>query len=1697
MVIFFIDSASVVTSSSEMSYFTTHSAALDSSDSLQQSSSVMISQSMTFLHSTDALKLTSETLNNVSGALTSSQTLKYSPSSPVLELHFSEVSVSPSMPSSDSVGFNPQTFSVSGALSASETEQLSSLTSVLVSRSSEVEVSPSLPLSPSLSRNALLFTSRTVLTARTTLTTTDTIYFSTGLAIESSQVSSRSQAYNVPSLALTTLKASSGFVSSRSTSFIASFPKNLSRTFSAPESVSLKTSSSNLKFSWLTLFQGRTLSSKSSIFKPPSTSFVLLTAKFTPTNIGRTVSDPFSVLRGVSSTALSLSSLASFQESTLQPSLRRPSSSDLAILTSPSLDFGSTLNASVVTSSSEMSYFTTDSTVLDSSELLRQSSSVVISPSVKFLHSTDALKLTSETLSNVSGALTSSQTLKYSPSSLVLSLHSSEVSVSPSMPSNDSVGFNPQTFSVSGALSASETEQLSSLTSVLVSRSSEVEVSPSLPLSPSLSRDALLFTSRTIMTARTTLTTTDTIYFSTGLAIESSQVSSRSQAYNVPSLALTTLKASSGFVSSRSTSFIASFPKNLSTTFSAPESVSLKTSSSNLKFSWLTLFQGRTLSSKSSIFKPPSTSFVLLTAKFTPTNIGRTVSDPFSVLRGVSSTALSLSSLASFQESTLQPSLRRPSSSDLAILTSPSLDFGSTLNASVVTSSSEMSYFTTDSTVLDSSELLRQSSSVVISPSVKFLHSTDALKLTSETLSNVSGALTSSQTLKYSPSSLVLSLHSSEVSVSPSMPSNDSVGFNPQTFSVSGALSASETEQLSSLTSVLVSRSSEVEVSPSLPLSPSLSRDALLFTSRTIMTARTTLTTTDTIYFSTGLAIESSQVSSRSQAYNVPSLALTTLKASSGFVSSRSTSFIASFPKNLSTTFSAPESVSLKTSSSNLKFSWLTLFQGRTLSSKSSIFKPPSTSFVLLTAKFTPTNIGRTVSDPFSVLRGVSSTALSLSSLASFQESTLQPSLRRPSSSDLAILTSPSLDFGSTLNASVVTSSSEMSYFTTDSTVLDSSELLRQSSSVVISPSVKFLHSTDALKLTSETLSNVSGALTSSQTLKYSPSSLVLSLHSSEVSVSPSMPSSDSVGFNPQTFSVSGALSASETEQLSSLTSVLVSRSSEVEVSPSLPLSPSLSRDALLFTSRTIMTARTTLTTTDTIYFSTGLAIESSQVSSRSQAYNVPSLALTTLKASSGFVSSRSTSFIASFPKNLSTTFSAPESVSLKTSSSNLKFSWLTLFQGRTLSSKSSIFKPPSTSFVLLTAKFTPTNIGRTVSDPFSVLRGVSSTALSLSSLASFQESTLQPSLRRPSSSDLAILTSPSLDFGSTLNASVVTSSSEMSYFTTDSTVLDSSELLRQSSSVVISPSVTFLRFTDALKLTSETLNNVSGALSSSQTLKYSPSSPVLELHFSEVSVSPSMPSSVSVVLSPQTFSVSGALSASETEQLSSLTSVFVSKSSEVEVSPSLSLSPLLSRDTLLLTSRTVMTARTTLTTTGLTIDSSQVSLRSQASNVPSLPVPTLKASSGFVSSRSTSFIASLLQNLTRTFNAPKSVSLKASSSNLKFSSLTLFQERTLSSKSSFFKPPSTSFVLPTAKFTSTNISRTVSDPFSGVSSTALSLSSLASFQGSTRQLSLRRSSSSDLSISTSPAFDFGSTLNVTESRLHTEDSSGLFSSSQ
>ena len=255
---------------------------------------------------------------------------------------------------------------------------------------------------------------------------------------------------------------------------------------------------------------------------------------------------------------------------------------------------------------------------------------------------------------------------------------------------------------------------------------------------------------------------------------------------------------------------------------------------------------------------------------------------------------------------------------------------------------------------------------------------------------------------------------------------------------------------------------------------------------------------------------------------------------------------------------------------------------------------------------------------------------------------------------------------------------------------------------------------------------------------------------------------------------------------------------------------------------------------------------------------------------------------------------------------------------------------------------------------------------------------------------------------------------------------------------------------------------------------------------------------------SPPTFSVSGALSASETAQLSYLTSVFVSKSSEVQVSPSLPLSPLLSRDTLLLTSRTVMTARTTLTTTGtmysstgLAIDSSQVSLRSQASNVPSLPVLTLKASSGFVSSRSTSFIASLLKNLTRTFNAPKSVSLKASSSNLKFSSLTLFQERTLSSKSSFFKPPSTSFVLPTAKFTSTNISRTLSDPFSGVSSTALSLSSLASFQGSTRQPSLRRSSSSDLSISTSPAFDFGSTLNVTESRLHTEDSSGLFSSSQ
>ena len=245
----------MVTSSSETSYFTTHSAALDSSDSLQQSSSVMISQSMTFLHSTDALKLTSETLNNVSGALTSSQTLKYSPSSPVLELYFSEVSVSPSMPSSVSVVLSPQTFSVSGALSASETAQLSSLTSVLVSRSSEVEVSPSLPLSPSLSRDALLFTSRTIMTARTTLTIIGTMYTSTGLAIESSQVSSRSQASNVPSLALTTLKASSGFVSSQSTSFIASLLQNLSGTFNAPESVSLKTSSSNLNFSSLTLFQ--------------------------------------------------------------------------------------------------------------------------------------------------------------------------------------------------------------------------------------------------------------------------------------------------------------------------------------------------------------------------------------------------------------------------------------------------------------------------------------------------------------------------------------------------------------------------------------------------------------------------------------------------------------------------------------------------------------------------------------------------------------------------------------------------------------------------------------------------------------------------------------------------------------------------------------------------------------------------------------------------------------------------------------------------------------------------------------------------------------------------------------------------------------------------------------------------------------------------------------------------------------------------------------------------------------------------------------------------------------------------------------------------------------------------------------------------------------------------------------------------
>ncbi|KAK2565456.1 hypothetical protein P5673_010519 [Acropora cervicornis] len=257
------------------------------------------------------------------------------------------------------------------------------------------------------------------------------------------------------------------------------------------------------------------------------------------------------------------------------------------------------------------------------------------------------------------------------------------------------------------------------------------------------------------------------------------------------------------------------------------------------------------------------------------------------------------------------------------------------------------------------------------------------------------------------------------------------------------------------------------------------------------------------------------------------------------------------------------------------------------------------------------------------------------------------------------------------------------------------------------------------------------------------------------------MPSSDSVGLNPRTFSVSGALSASETEQLSSLTSVLVSRSSEVQVSPSLPLSPPLSRDALLFTSRTIMTARTTLTTIGTMYTSTGLAIDSSQVSSRSQASNVLPLPPATLKGSSDFVSSRSTSFIASFPKNLSRTFSAPESVSLKTRSSNLNFSSLTLFQERTLSSKSSFFKPPPTSFVLPTAKFTSTNISRTVNDPFSVLPGVSSTALSLSSLASFQGSTLQPSLRRPSSSDfissqstLSISTSPSLDFRSTLNVS-------------------------------------------------------------------------------------------------------------------------------------------------------------------------------------------------------------------------------------------------------------------------------------------------------------------------------------------------------
>ena len=345
-----------------------------SSGLIMRSSEVIMSSSMMLSRSTTSLALTSQTLPTARGTLDLNETSRILPSSSVLAMESSEVTVSPSPTisrSKYSLPLNRQTVSTTAeALDFTETLLPLSSPLVVIMRSSEVTVSPAMTLSRL--RHSVSFTPQTVSTVRGALdsnetlqhmssspfyilpsselrpfrtlssdslvlsslssisTATGSLYTNetlrllsslTSLKLQSTEVNIRSQVSRVASSLPVPLRLSTDFMTFQSTSSsAASLSLHSLRTLN--ETAYQRPSSTDFIISPPTPSQKSTLSPQPSPQRPLSTGFMLSHSAFyiatsSSSNVSRSLNDTRGVLHGTSSTSPFFSSLTSVQGSTL------------------------------------------------------------------------------------------------------------------------------------------------------------------------------------------------------------------------------------------------------------------------------------------------------------------------------------------------------------------------------------------------------------------------------------------------------------------------------------------------------------------------------------------------------------------------------------------------------------------------------------------------------------------------------------------------------------------------------------------------------------------------------------------------------------------------------------------------------------------------------------------------------------------------------------------------------------------------------------------------------------------------------------------------------------------------------------------------------------------------------------------------------------------------------------------------------------------------------------------------------------------------------------------------------------------------------------------------------------------------------------------------------------------------------------